>query len=153
MKKATLTRPAGPTPVTAGGDTMKAICQDQYGSADVLRLAEIGRPAIRDDEVLVRVHAAGLDRGTWHLMAGQPYPIRLMSGLRTPKNPVPGLDVAGSVVAAGADVTRFEAGDEVFGISGGSFAEYACARQDKLARKPAALSFDQAPVVAVSGLT
>jgi NADPH:quinone reductase-like Zn-dependent oxidoreductase len=153
MKKAALNRPADPTPVTAGAGTMKAIFQDQYGSADVLHLAEIGRPAVRDDEVLVRVHAAGLDRGTWHLMAGQPYPIRLMSGLRTPRNPVPGLDVAGTVVAAGADVTRFEAGDEVFGISRGSFAEYACARQDKLARKPAALTFDQAAVVAVSGLT
>ena len=108
----------------------------------------------RDDEVLVRVHAAGLDRGTWHLMAGQPYLIRLMGyGLRAPKNRVPGLDVAGTVVAIGADVTRFAVGDEVFGVSRGSFAEYACAREDKLARKPANLTFDQAAVVAISGLT
>ena len=133
---------------------MQAIVQAEYGSADVLRLEEIDRPAIGDDEVLVRVHAAGLDRGTWHQMAGQPYLMRLMGfGLRAPKNRVPGLDVAGTVVAAGADVTRFEAGDEVFGISQGSFAEYACARQDKLARKPANLTFDQAAVVAVSGMT
>jgi NADPH:quinone reductase-like Zn-dependent oxidoreductase len=143
-----------PTSGTAGRQTMRAIVQDRYGSADVLRLGEIDRPAIGDDEVLVRVHAAGLDRGTWHLMAGRAYLIRLMGfGLRRPKNRVPGLDVAGTVVAAGADVTRFEVGDEVFGISRGSFAEYACAREDKLARKPANLTFDQAAVVAISGLT
>ena len=133
---------------------MRAIVQTEYGSADVLRVAEIDRPAIGTDEVLVRVHAAGLDRGTWHLMAGQAYLIRLMGyGLRAPKNRVPGLDVAGTVVAIGADVTRFAVADEVFGISRGSFAEYACAREDKLARKPAHLSFDQAAVVAISGLT
>jgi NADPH:quinone reductase-like Zn-dependent oxidoreductase len=133
---------------------MQAIVQHEYGGADVLRFEEIDRPTIGDDEVLVRVHAAGLDRGTWHLMAGLPYLFRLMGpGLRTPKNPVPGLDVAGRVVAVGADVTRFEVGEEVFGISKGSFAEYACAREDKLARKPANLTFEQAAVVAVSGLT
>jgi NADPH:quinone reductase-like Zn-dependent oxidoreductase len=139
---------------TTSTKTMKAIVQDEYGSAEVLRLAQTPRPAIGAGEVLIQVHAAGLDRGTWHLMTGLPYPVRLMGfGVRAPKNPVPGLDVAGTVVAVGADVTRFTAGDEVFGISRGSFAEYACARQDKLARKPAALSFDQAAVVAVSGLT
>jgi NADPH:quinone reductase-like Zn-dependent oxidoreductase len=133
---------------------MQAIVQAEYGSADVLRVEEIDRPAIGDGEVLVRVHAAGLDRGTWHLMTGLAYPIRLMGyGLRAPRNPVPGLDVAGTVVAAGANVTRFKVGDEVFGISQGSFAEYACAREDKLARKPVNLTFDQAAVVAVSGLT
>ncbi len=133
--------------------TMRAIVQAGYGSADVLQLEEIGRPVIGDGEVLVRVHAAGLDRGTWHLMAGQPYVIRLVSGLRAPKNPVPGLDVAGTVVAAGQAVTRFAAGDEVLGIGQGSFAEYACARGDKLAGKPGKLGFDQAAGVAVSGLT
>jgi NADPH:quinone reductase-like Zn-dependent oxidoreductase len=133
---------------------MRAIVQTEYGSADVLRVAEIDRPAIADDEVLVRVHAAGLDRGTWHLMAGQAYLIRLMGyGLRAPKNPVPGLDVAGTVAAIGANVTRFAVGDEVFGVSRGSFAEYAGAREDKLARKPASLTFNQAAVVAISGLT
>ena len=151
------------TPAGNGGETaalaprrptMQAIVQAEYGSADVLRVEEIDRPAIGDGEVLVRVHAAGLDRGTWHLMTGLAYPIRLMGyGLRAPRNPVPGLDVAGTVVAAGANVTRFKVGDEVFGISQGSFAEYACAREDKLARKPVNLTFDQAAVVAVSGLT
>ena len=109
---------------------MQAIVQAGYGSADVLRLEEIARPAPADGEVLLRVHAAGLDRGTWHLMAGQPYAIRLVSGLRAPKHPVPGLDVAGTVVALGADVTGFAVGEEVFGIGQGSFAEYARARQD-----------------------
>jgi NADPH:quinone reductase-like Zn-dependent oxidoreductase len=133
---------------------MRAIVQTEYGSAAVLRSAEIDRPAIGDGEVLVRVHAAGLDRGTWHVMAGQPYLMRVMGyGLRAPKNRVAGLDVAGTVVAVGADVTRFTAGDEVFGISRGSFAEFACAREDKLALKPVNLTFDQAAAVAISGLT
>jgi NADPH:quinone reductase-like Zn-dependent oxidoreductase len=148
----------GPGTLAASGTeaatpTMRAILQPEFGSADVLRFEEVDRPAMEDDEVLVRVHAAGLDRGTWHYMAGRPYLFRLIgAGLRRPKNPVPGLDVAGTVVAAGANVTRFEVGDEVFGIAKGSFAEYACAREDKLARKPAKLTFDQAAVVAVSGL-
>jgi NADPH:quinone reductase-like Zn-dependent oxidoreductase len=133
---------------------MRAIVQDAYGSAEVLRPAEIDRPDIAANEVLVRVHAAGLDRGTWHLMTGTPYLMRIIGfGFRRPKNPVPGLDVAGTVVAVGAEVSRFQAGDEVFGISRGSFAEYAAAREDKLARKPANLTFEQAAVVPVSGLT
>ena len=133
---------------------MQAIVRHEYGSADVLRVEEIDRPTIGADEVLIRVHAAGLDRGTWHIMAGMPYLFRLMGpGVRKPKNPVLGLDVAGTVVAVGADVTRFAIGDEVFGISKGSFAEYAAAREDKLARKPANLTFEQAAVVAISGLT
>jgi NADPH:quinone reductase-like Zn-dependent oxidoreductase len=144
-------RPDGAPPAPRR-QTMRAIVQAGYGSADVLYLAEIGRPAAGDGEVLLRVHAAGLDRGTWHLMAGQPYLIRLVSGLRVPKNPVPGLDVAGTVVAVGADVTGFAVGEEVFGIGHGSFAEYACARPDKLVRKPVSLTFAQAAVVAVSGL-
>ena len=87
---------------------MRAIVQDSYGSAEVLRPAEITRPEIADDEVLVRVHAAGLDRGTWHLMTGTPYLMRVIGfGLRRPKNRVPGVDVAGTVVAVGAAVTRF----------------------------------------------
>jgi len=134
----------GATGPVSRRQTMRAIVQAGYGSADVLHLAEIGRPAAGDGEVLLRVHAAGLDRGTWHLMAGQPYVLRLASGLRAPKNPVPGLDVAGTVVAVGADVTGFAVGEEVFGIGQGSFAEYARARPDKLARKPASLTFGQA---------
>jgi NADPH:quinone reductase-like Zn-dependent oxidoreductase len=132
---------------------MEAIVQDLYGSADRLRLAQIERPVITADEVLVQVRAAGVDRGTGHLMRGEPYLIRILGfGFRGPKNRVPGLDVAGMVVAAGADVSRFQVGDEVFGIARGSFAEYAAAREDKLVRKPAGLSFEQAAVVAVSGL-
>jgi NADPH:quinone reductase-like Zn-dependent oxidoreductase len=134
---------------------MQAIVQDRYGTApeDVLQLAQIAKPVIAANEVLVRVRAAGVDRGTWHLMAGQPYLMRILGfGVRRPTTPIPGLDVAGTVVAAGADVTRFRAGDEVFGIARGSFAEFAAAREDKLVRKPARLSFEQAAVVAVSGL-
>jgi hypothetical protein len=112
---------------------MQAIVQTKYGSADVLHLEKISWPAVGDGEVLIRVHAAGLDRGTWHQMAGLPYLFRVMGiGLRAPKNPVPGLDVAGTVEAVGNGVTRFEVGDEVYGISKGSFAEYARAREDGL---------------------
>jgi NADPH:quinone reductase-like Zn-dependent oxidoreductase len=141
-------QPAAPSgeaaPPVAAGSTMRAIVQDGYGSADVLRSAQIARPAIGGAEVLLRVHAAGLDRGTWHLMAGRPYLVRLAVGLRGPRKPVPGLDVAGTVVAVGPDVTRFSVGDEVFGFSQGSFAEYAAARESKLAAKPANVSFEQA---------
>jgi NADPH:quinone reductase-like Zn-dependent oxidoreductase len=133
---------------------MRAIVQDRYGSTDVLRLAEIDKPEIAANEVLLKVRAAGMDRGTWHVMTGQPYLMRVMGfGFRGPKNPVAGLDVAGTVVAVGSDVTRFQVGNEVFGISRGSFAEYAAAREDKLAHKPAGLSFEQAAVVPVSALT
>lgn len=97
---------------------MKAIVHDAYGSPDVLRLREIERPVVGDDEVLVRVHAAGLDQGVWHIMAGLPYPIRLAGyGLRAPKNPVPGSDAAGRVEAVGENVNRFQPGDEVFGTA------------------------------------
>jgi NADPH:quinone reductase-like Zn-dependent oxidoreductase len=147
------TQPAdtGPAPMAAGA--MEAIVQDLYGSADRLRLAQIERPVITVGEVLVQVRAAGVDRGTCHLMRGEPYLVRILGfGFRGPKNRVPGLDVAGTVAAAGADVTRFQVGDEVFGIARGSFAEYAAAQQDKLVHKPARLSFEQAAVVAVSGL-
>jgi NADPH:quinone reductase-like Zn-dependent oxidoreductase len=133
---------------------MKAIVHDTYGSADVLELRDVDRPVIADDEVLVRVHAAGVDRGVWHVMTGLPYPIRLAGyGLRAPKNPVLGMDLAGVVEAVGKDVTRFQPGDEVFGIGKGAFAEYARVPEDKLAPKPANLSFQQAAVVAISGLT
>jgi NADPH:quinone reductase-like Zn-dependent oxidoreductase len=134
---------------------MQAITQRRYSTRpeDVLGLEQIAKPAAAANEVLVQVRAAGVDRGTWHLMAGQPYLMRILGfGFRKPKNPVPGLDVAGTVIAAGAGVTQFQAGDEVFGIARGSFAEYAAAREDKLARKPSGLSFEQAAVVAVSGL-
>jgi NADPH:quinone reductase-like Zn-dependent oxidoreductase len=132
---------------------MRAIVQDTYGSADVLELRDIDKPVVGDDEVLVRVHAAGVDQGVWHVMAGLPYPIRLAGyGLRAPKTPVAGADVAGVVEAIGNDVTAFKPGDEVFGIAKGAYAEYTRAPEDKLAAKPANLTFEQAAVVAVSGL-
>jgi NADPH:quinone reductase-like Zn-dependent oxidoreductase len=133
---------------------MKAIVHDTYGSADVLELRDVEEPTIADDEVLVRVHAAGVDRGVWHVMTGLPYPIRLAGyGLRAPKNPGLGMDLAGVVQAVGKDVTRFQPGDEVFGIGKGAFAEYARVPENKLAPKPANLSFQQAAAVAISGLT
>jgi NADPH:quinone reductase-like Zn-dependent oxidoreductase len=133
---------------------MRAILQSGYGSLDVLSVGVRERPSPGAGEVLVKVHAAGVDRGTWHLMTGRPYLMRLMGfGFSGPINPVPGLDVSGIVVALGAGVTRFELGDAVFGIAQGSFAEYACAREDKLARKPSSLGFEQAAVAGVSAIT
>jgi NADPH:quinone reductase-like Zn-dependent oxidoreductase len=145
-----------PAPISSMpmGDKMRAIVQDAYGSSDVLRSAEIDRPEVAANEVLVEVVAAGMDRGTWHSMAGKPYLMRIMGfGFRRPKNRVPGLDVSGTVVAVGSEVTRFKPGDEVFGMSRGAFAEYASVREDKLARKPPNLSFEQAAVVPISGGT
>jgi NADPH:quinone reductase-like Zn-dependent oxidoreductase len=133
---------------------MKAIVQDTYGSTDVLELREIDRPEPTDGEVLVRVRAAGLHRGDWHVMTGLPYMIRIVVpslGLRRPTVPVRGMDVAGTVEAVGANVTRFRPGDAVFGWCDGSFAEYAVAPEDQLAAKPATLSFEQAAVVPISG--
>jgi NADPH:quinone reductase-like Zn-dependent oxidoreductase len=133
---------------------MKAIVRDTYGSADDLELRDIDKPELGDDEVLVHVHAAGVGRDVWHVMTGLPYPIRLVGyGLRAPKNPVIGSDMAGVVEAVGKNVTRFQPGDEVFGIGKGSYAEYVCAREDKLAPKPENLTFEQAAAVAISGLT
>ncbi len=133
---------------------MKAIAQDAYGSTDVLELREIDTPAIGDNEVLLRVAAAGVDRGVWHLMTGGPYPVRLAGyGVRAPKTKVLGMDVSGVVEAIGTDVTKLQPGDEVFGVGKGTFAEYAAAREDKLVRKPPGLSFERAAAVAVSGLT
>jgi NADPH:quinone reductase-like Zn-dependent oxidoreductase len=134
--------------------TMQAIVQDQYGSPDVLELQRVDKPALGDDDVRVRVYAAGLHIGDWHLMTGQPYLMRIMGfGFRAPKARVRGMDVAGIVEAVGKNVTRFQAGDEVFGTCDGSFAEYARARQDTLAPKPANLTFEQAATVPTSACT
>jgi NADPH:quinone reductase-like Zn-dependent oxidoreductase len=132
---------------------MKAIMQGGYGSADVLELRDIEDPAVGEDEVLVRVHAAGCGPDVWHMMTGLPYFARLMVGLRRPKVPVRGRDVAGRVEAVGAKVTGFRPGDEVMGVVEGSFAELAAARPDRLVRKPARLSFEEAAAVPISGLT
>ena len=135
---------------------MRAIVQEGYGPPDVLELRDIGRPEIRDNEVLVQVRAAGVDRGVWHLMTGLPYFLRLIIpelGFRAPKNPVRGSDVAGVVAAVGKDVTRFKLNDEVFGIGMGSYAEYTRVLETKLAPKPSNLAFERAAVVPISGLT
>ncbi|MEV4333370.1 NAD(P)-dependent alcohol dehydrogenase [Streptomyces sp. NPDC049597] len=133
---------------------MKAIVQEVYGPADVLQLKDIDKPVAGDDDVLVRVRAAGVDPSVWHLMTGLPYPIRLMGfGLRTPRLRVRGWDVAGNVEAVGRNVTRFKPGDEVFGTCEGSFAEYACAPEDRLAVKPPGSTFEQAAAVPISAFT
>jgi NADPH:quinone reductase-like Zn-dependent oxidoreductase len=134
---------------------MKAIVQDRYGGPEVLELRDILRPEPKNDQVLVRVHAAGLDRGVWHVMTGLPYLIRVVVptlGLRQPKVPVRGMDLAGRVQAVGSTVTRFKPGDAVFGWTDhGSYAEYASVPADQLAAKPATLTFEQAAAVPISG--
>jgi NADPH:quinone reductase-like Zn-dependent oxidoreductase len=132
---------------------VKAIVQDRYGSADVLELADVEVPTVGDGDVLVRVHAAGVDPGVWHVMTGLPYALRLGFGLRQPRNRVPGLDLAGVVEAIGRDVTGFAPGDEVLGTGVGSFAEFAVAPARKLSPKPAGLTFGQAAAVPISGQT
>jgi NADPH:quinone reductase-like Zn-dependent oxidoreductase len=136
-------------------DTMKAVVQDRYGEPeDVMRVERVRKPQVGDDDVLVRVAAAGVDQGVWHLTAGLPYPVRLAGyGLRAPKTRVRGTDLAGTVAAVGANVTAFGVGDAVHGFGRGSFAEYALARADKLARIPGDLTFQQAAAVPVSGVT
>lgn len=133
--------------------TMKAVIQDRYGSSEVLRVDDVAVPEPGDHDVLIKVHAAGLDRGTEHLMTGKPYAMRMATGLRRPKNPISGRDVAGTVVKVGSAVTRFAAGDQVYGVAPGSFAEYAVGPEDKLAHKPENLTFSQAAVVPISAGT
>lgn len=134
--------------------TMKAIVQDRYGSADVLKLGEVDKPQPAENEVLVRVHAAGVDAGVWHEMTGLPYLIRIMGyGLRGPRRRVRGYDCAGRVEAVGGSVTELEVGDEVFGLCRGTFAEYSCGKENRLELKPANLSFEQAAAVPTSALT
>src|SRR4051812_8522759 len=133
---------------------MKAIVRDRYGSADVLRLSDVEVPEVGEEEVLVRIRAAGLDRGAWHIMAGLPYLLRAAGyGLRRPKVAGLGSELAGVVEAVGANVTGLEPGEAVFGTCSASFAEYASVRPDKLARMPASLSFEQAAAVPVSAVT
>jgi NADPH:quinone reductase-like Zn-dependent oxidoreductase len=135
---------------------MKAIVQDRYGTAEVLVLEDIDKPVVGDDNVLLRVHAASAHIGDWHIMTGLPYLIRVVVpdlGLRAPKARTRGMDVAGRIEAVGKNVTRFQPGDEVFGICEGSFAEYAGAREDMVAPKPTNLTFEQSATVPTSGIT
>ncbi len=139
---------------------MKAVVQEKYGSPDDLELREVDKPAVGDDEVLVRVRAASVHPDVWHVVSGRPYVLRLMgAGLFKPKNPIPGTDMAGIVESVGKGVTRFHQGDEVFGetihvlqwTNGGAFAEYVAVRRDLLALKPDNITFEQAASVPSSG--
>ncbi len=132
---------------------MKAMVREEYCSPEGLELRDVDRPVPRADEVLVRVRAAGVDQGTWHVLTGLPLLGRLAFGPRRPRSAVLGMDLAGVVEETGAAVTDLRPGDEVFGVGRGAFAEYACARASKLVRKPANLTFEQAGAVAVSGCT
>lgn len=133
---------------------MKAIVRTEYGTTDVLSLEDVAIPVPGDDEVLVKVHAAGVDRGAYHILTGKPYAMRPFGfGLRRPRFPGLGGDLAGVVEKVGSNVTRFAVGDEVFGIGKGAFAEYAVAPERKLVAKPAGISFEQASTIAISGIT
>jgi NADPH:quinone reductase-like Zn-dependent oxidoreductase len=132
--------------------TMKAMFQDRYGSLDVLGLKDIDKPVIGADEVLVRVHAAAVHIGDCFGVSGKPLPMRMATGLRRPKYGVPGYDVAGTVEAVGGNVTKFQPGDEVYGASDGSCAEFARSKEDELAPKPANLTLEQAAAVPTSAI-
>jgi NADPH:quinone reductase-like Zn-dependent oxidoreductase len=132
---------------------MRAVVRLRYGGVRTIEIEQILRTRIRADEVLLRVHAAGLDRGAWHLMTGRPFLLRLGFGILRPRERGLGREVAGTVLEVGSEVTRFSVGDEVFGIGTATFAEYAAAKADKLTHKPAAMSFEEAAVVPVSALT
>jgi NADPH:quinone reductase-like Zn-dependent oxidoreductase len=132
---------------------MQAIVQDRYGSAEVLEAQEIDKPEIGDNEVLVRVHAASIHVGDWILMTGNPFVMRLATGLRKPKNRVPGTDVAGTVETVGKDVTQLRPGDDVFGWGAGAFAEYIRAPEEQFLKKPANLTFEEAASIGVSAST
>ena len=138
---------------SADAETMRAVTRRRYGDVRVIEIEQILRTRIKPDEVLLRVEAAGLDRGVWHLMNGRPYLLRFAFGILRPRQRGLGGDVAGTVLEVGAAVTRFSVGDEVFGVGEATFAEYAAAKERKLALKPANVSFEEAAVVPVSALT
>lgn len=147
---------AAPRPAAAAAATrMRAVNQSEYGEPEqVLRPGTSPLPVISESQVMVKVHAAGVDRGVWHLVTGLPLPLRLAGfGMRRPKNPTPGLDVAGTVIEVGTAVTGFSVGDEVFGIGISTFAEYAACRADKLVHRPTTIDVRHAAVTAISGLT
>ena len=134
-------------------DVIKAIVQDRYGSPDVLRLKDIDKPVPEYNEVLVRVRAAAVNIGNWHVLRGIPYAMRPAVGLFKPKHEIPGLDLAGQVEAVGGSVKQFQPGDEVFGWCNGAFAEYACAEENNLLAKPSNLTLEQAAAVGDSAFT
>ncbi|UJR82908.1 NAD(P)-dependent alcohol dehydrogenase [Sandaracinus amylolyticus] len=132
---------------------MRAIVRDEYGTPDVIALREIDEPTPGDDEVSIRVHASSVNPADWIFLTGRPYPVRLVSGLVRPKGRVLGMDVAGRVQSVGRNVTRFRPGDEVFGEIASAYAEQVCAHQDRIAIKPANLTFEQAAAVPVAAMT
>jgi NADPH:quinone reductase-like Zn-dependent oxidoreductase len=132
---------------------MRAIIYRRYGPPDVLQLEETERPTPADDEVFVKVRAASVNPYDWHFMRGEPYPLRLMAGLRRPKNPRLGADVAGEVEVVGKNIARLKPGDAVFGTCQGSFAEYACGSESRLAIKPGNVTFEQAASVGIAAMT
>ena len=138
--------------VTDNENSMQAIVHERYGRPDLLKLREVEKPVIEDHQVLVRVHASSVNPVEWYGVTG-PYFARFGNGWRTPKDPAVGADLAGRIEAVGRDVTEFQPGDDVFGTSGGTWAEYAAARPEKLARKPANLSFEEAAAVPIAGIT
>src|SRR5256886_4301389 len=141
-----------PTEALLESTSMKAIVRTRYGPPDVLQFTEVEKPTPKDNEVLIKLRAASVNPLDLFTMRGAPL-IRLIPGLRTPKDKRIGVDVAGQVEAVGRKVTRFKPGDEVFGVCRGAFAEYACATEDKLARKPANISFEEAAAVPVAAVT
>jgi NADPH:quinone reductase-like Zn-dependent oxidoreductase len=147
--------PCGPAPtLTTGAATMKAVARRCYGSPAVLSLEDVEKPVPKGNELLVKVHASSINPADWHFVRGEPYVIRLDFGLGAPKNPRIGIDFAGTVEAVGKDVTRFKAGDAIFGGKNGALAEYITIAEDgNLTRKPANVSFLQAAAVNVAGLT
>src|SRR5688500_7542202 len=156
MSTAKLEPLRGPPAPDASRPTMKAVVQERYGPApeDLFRVAQIDRPTIGNGEVLVRVQAASVDRGTWHIMAGLPYPLRFAGfGVRRPKHTNPGRCLAGTVETVGAGVTGWAPGDPVYGTGNGAFAEYATVRSDRLAPKPVNLTFEQAATAPISAVT
>jgi NADPH:quinone reductase-like Zn-dependent oxidoreductase len=148
-----LNREGTPSPGTAQENLMKAIVQMRYGSPDVLQLRDMDKPAADDDEVLIRVHAAAVNIGDWHLLRGVPYVMRAVTGLRKPRREIPGLDIAGQVHSVGSNVRNLRAGDEVFGWCKGAFAEYASTAENTLLPKPANLTFEQSAAVGDSAFT
>ena len=136
---------------------MKAIVYTQYGSPDVLQVKDVEKPTPKDNEVLVKIHAASANPADWHTMRGAPFLARLVNGLFKPKNPRLGADVAGRVEAVGRTVTQFQVGDDVFGCMPlnemSSFAEYVCAKEDTLVLKPAKMTFEQVAAVPLAAFT
>lgn len=134
---------------------MKAIVCPSYGSPDVLKFQDVAKPGPKEDEVLVKVHAAGVNAGDWHLMRADPFLIRLMFGLTKPRQPILGGDFAGQVEAVGKKVSQFKVGDEVFGASAnfGAFAEYVAVSETSIVLKPTNMTFEQVAAVPTAAMT